>query len=32
MFESHESLRDDYEASCPELDALAAFAENFDGV
>jgi len=26
MYESHESLRDDYEVSCPELDALVEIA------
>ncbi len=29
---SHASLRDDYEVSCPELDALAAAARACDGV
>jgi galactokinase len=29
---SHESLRDDYEVSCPELDALAETAWNVEGV
>lgn len=32
MSQSHESLRDDYEVSCAELDTLVALAENFDGV
>jgi galactokinase len=29
---SHESLRDDYEVSCPELDVLAETAWNVEGV
>jgi galactokinase len=29
MRASHESLRDDYEVSCPELDHLVAAAESF---
>lgn len=29
---SHSSLRDDYEVSCPELDALAEIALSVDGV
>ena len=32
MTASHLSLRDDYEVSCPELDALAEAALNIDGV
>ncbi len=34
LFSSHESLRDDYEVSCPELDALVEIAQspNFDGL
>jgi galactokinase len=32
MAESHRSLRDDYEVSCAELDALAAIAASLDGV
>ena len=32
MSQSHASLRDDYEVSCDELDALVAIAENYDGV
>ena len=32
MLESHESLRDDYEVSCKQLDTLVALAESFDGV
>ncbi|NWY94607.1 GALK1 Galactokinase, partial [Loxia curvirostra] len=32
MVESHNSLRDDYEVSCPELDALVAAALEVDGV
>lgn len=32
MRASHESLRDDYEVSCEEMDFLASFAWNFDGV
>ena len=32
MTQSHRSLRDDYEVSCPELDALADAALRIDGV
>lgn len=32
MNESHESLRDDYEVSCPELDLLVGAARGVDGV
>ena len=32
MFESHRSLRDDYEVSCPELDLLVDTAQTIDGV
>jgi len=32
MFESHASLRDDYEVSCPELDQLVDIAGNTKGV
>jgi galactokinase len=32
MIASHASLRDDYEVSCPELDAMAAIAADLDGV
>ncbi|MBO7666961.1 MAG: galactokinase, partial [Firmicutes bacterium] len=32
MNESHISLRDDYEVSCPELDLLAALAWDTPGV
>jgi galactokinase len=32
MAESHRSLRDDYEVSCVELDAMAAIAGALDGV
>ncbi len=32
MNESHESLRDCYEVSCAELDAMAAAARNVEGV
>ncbi len=32
MLESHASLRDDYEVSCNELDALVAVASTVDGV
>ena len=32
MFESHRSLRDDYEVSCPELDMLVEIAADVDGV
>lgn len=30
--ESHQSLRDDYEVSCPEVDCLVNIADNVDGV
>ena len=32
MIESHKSLRDDFEVSCPELDLLVELADNTDGV
>jgi galactokinase len=32
MNASHESLRDDYEVSCPELDAMVSIARRCDGV
>jgi galactokinase len=32
MNDSHSSLRDDYEVSCPELDFLAEQAQQFEGV
>jgi galactokinase len=32
MFESHESLRDDYEVSCPELDVLVEAAKAIESV
>jgi len=32
MFASHNSLRDDYEVSCPELDLLVELAREGDGV
>ncbi|WP_416839680.1 galactokinase [Haloferax sp. DFSO52] len=32
MLASHESLRDDYEVSCPELDAAVELAAETDGV
>ncbi|HYJ90015.1 MAG TPA: galactokinase [Pyrinomonadaceae bacterium] len=32
MFESHRSLRDDYEVSCSELDVLVEIAKSVDGV
>jgi len=32
MFESHRSLRDDYQVSCPELDLLVETAETVEGV
>jgi galactokinase len=32
MFESHRSLKDDYEVSCPELDELVNIALDADGV
>jgi len=31
IFQSHESLRDDYEVSCPELDLLYESAREFSG-
>lgn len=31
MSESHKSMRDDFEISCAELDALVSLAENLDG-
>lgn len=32
MIESHNSLRDDYAVSCPELDSLVSLAINVEGV
>ena len=32
MYESHRSLRDDYEVSCKELDLMVDLASNVDGV
>ena len=32
MYESHRSLRDDYEVSCAELDALVEIASEIEGV
>ena len=32
MYESHQSLRDDYEVSCMELDLMVALAREQDGV
>jgi len=32
MFQSHESLKDDYEVSCPELDELVEIARSVEGV
>jgi galactokinase len=32
MFESHQSLRNDYEVSCPELDAMVDIARSAPGV
>lgn len=32
MYASHNSLRDDFEVSCPELDQLVETARNLDGV
>lgn len=32
MFASHESLREDYQVSCRELDWLVEFASHFDGL
>jgi galactokinase len=31
LFKSHESLRDNYEVSCPELDLLYEFGQEFSG-
>jgi len=31
LFQSHESLRDDYEVSCPELDLLYDVGKQFEG-
>ncbi|HUE96563.1 MAG TPA: hypothetical protein VMN39_07875, partial [Longimicrobiaceae bacterium] len=31
MRDSHRSLRDDYEVSCPELDLLVEIADTFEG-
>ena len=32
MYESHQSLRDDYEVSCPELDIMVDLASTVEGV
>ncbi len=32
MYASHDSLRDDFEVSCPELDRLVEIAKDLDGV
>jgi galactokinase len=32
MYKSHESLRDDYEVSCRELDVLVKLAAQIEGV
>ena len=32
MYESHRSLRDDYEVSCKELDLMVSLASKVDGV
>ncbi|MCC8088557.1 MAG: galactokinase [Rikenellaceae bacterium] len=32
MFGSHQGLSKDYEVSCPELDFLAEYAKNYEGV
>jgi galactokinase len=32
MYASHESLRDDFEVSCEELDAVVEAARGYDGV
>jgi galactokinase len=32
MYESHESLRDDFEVSCEELDELVELARSVEGV
>jgi galactokinase len=31
LFQSHESLRDNYEVSCPELDLLYEYGQDFAG-
>lgn len=31
LYESHESLRTDYDVTCPELDTMVALARAFDG-
>ena len=32
MRQSHQSLRDDYEVSCPELDLMVELSEQIEGV
>jgi galactokinase len=32
MYESHKSLRDDYEVSCSELDLMVEIAQGLEGV
>lgn len=32
MYQSHNSLRDDYKVSCAELDYLVELSQNFDGI
>lgn len=32
MVDSHNSLRDDFEVSCPEVDSLVSLALQVDGV
>jgi len=32
MYASHESLRDEYAVSCPQLDTMVELAQSFDGV
>jgi len=32
IYESHASLRDDYEVSCPELDVMVEIAKSFPGI
>ena len=32
MRQSHQSLRDDYEVSCPELDLMVELSEGIEGV
>ena len=32
MYQSHNSLKNDYRVSCDELDYLVELSQNFDGV